>query len=73
MSNDKLAAPTDFVDAGLSQEVVPPEYPCPRCGRPMKDNNTDESKEAGKNLRICSNRNCRAQADWASGSPVLLT
>lgn len=69
------ASATDLVEVDLSREVVPPEYPCPipGCGKPMKDNNTDESKELGQNLRICSNRNCRSQADWASGSPVLLS
>lgn len=64
---------TDHVEAGVATQVVPPEYPCPipGCGKPMKDNSSDESKEAGRQPRICSNRNCRARADWASGTPVL--
>jgi hypothetical protein len=63
---------TDHVDAGLSTEEVVPEHPCPICGRAMKDNNTDEEREAGKNMRICSSGTCRAKADWTSGVGVLL-
>jgi hypothetical protein len=68
---DKVSS-TDHVDADLPTEVTPPEHPCPVCGKAMKDANTDESKEAGKDLRICSSRPCRAKADWSSGTGVLL-
>ncbi len=73
MSGPKdMVANTDFVDAGLSTEVVAPEHPCPTCGAAMKDARTDEDKEAGRDVRICSSRACRAKADWTSGSAVLL-
>lgn len=70
MSDDKISAPTDYVDAGLSTEAVPAEHPCPKCGKAMKDANTDETKEAGQDIRICSSRPCRTKADWASGKAV---
>lgn len=69
---DKLAH-TDTIEAGITTDAVPPEYPCPICSKATKDNNTDEDREAGKNIRICSNRNCRARVDWSSNEPVLQT
>jgi hypothetical protein len=71
MADDKLSS-TDIVHAGLSTDVVPPQYPCPACGKATKDNNTREMLSEGKHVRICSVEACRAQADWASGSGVLL-
>lgn len=59
---------TDHVTADMPTESVAPEHGCPKCGKAMKDNNTDESKEAGQDLRICSNRACRHQMDWAAAS-----
>lgn len=69
---DKVS-PIDYVEAGISSAAVAPTHGCPKCGKAMKDANTKESKKAGKDLRICSNRDCRTQADWTSGSAVLLT
>lgn len=76
MANDKASA-TDYVEAGLSTEVVAPNHPCPTCGKAMKDHSSDEDKEAGRHIRICSIRTCetkgqRTQADWTSGKPVIL-
>ena len=71
MAKDKVSS-TDQVEAGIVTKVVLPEHPCPLCGKAMKDNNTQEDVEAGKNLRICSARPCRAKADWTSGTGVLL-
>lgn len=68
---DKASA-TDYVEAGLSSVAVAPQHGCPTCGKAMKDANTEDSREAGQDLRICSNRACRAKADWASGFAVLL-
>ena len=67
---DKVSS-TDHVQAQLSTEVVAPNYPCPLCGKETKDNNTEESREAGQDLRICSNRACRSHTDWASGRGAL--
>jgi len=67
---DKVSS-TDYVEAGLA-EASTPEHACPTCGKAMKDANTRETKEAGKNLRICSSRSCRAVADWASGKGILI-
>jgi len=68
---DKVAA-TDYVEAGIHTKAVDPSHPCPLCGKAMKDNNTDETKEAGEDHRICSDRNCRAKAEWSTGKGVLL-
>jgi len=68
---DKVSS-TDYVEADLPTEVVAPKYPCPVCGKEMKDASTEDDKEAGKSIRICSSRPCRAKADWTSGSAVLL-
>lgn len=68
---DKVSA-TDYVEAGIHTVATDPTHACPVCQKAMKDHNTDETKEQGKDIRICSNRQCRAQADWASGSAVLL-
>jgi hypothetical protein len=67
---DKVGS-TDHVEASLST-YEPPEYPCPLCGKATKDDNTDETREADQNIRICSSRVCRAQSDFASGSGVLI-
>lgn len=58
---------TDHVTADMPTEAVAPEHACPKCGKAMKDANTKESKEAGQDLRICSNRACRHKMDWAAG------
>lgn len=71
------ASATDHVEAGLSTNVVAPEHPCPSCGKAMKDHRTKEDRDAGLDIRICSDKSCetngqRTQADWTSGSPVVL-
>lgn len=71
MARDKVSS-TDHVEAGLATEVVAAEYPCPLCEKPMKDNNSRETRLAGQNLRICSSRSCRATADWTTGKAVLM-
>lgn len=62
---DKVS-PTDHVEAGIATEATTPAHACPVCGKAMKDANTDSTKEAGQDVRICSNRVCRAKADWSS-------
>jgi hypothetical protein len=71
MAQDKASA-TDHVSAGLATEVVPPEHPCPACGKAMVDANTYEDRMASRDMRICSSESCRARADWTSGTPILL-
>lgn len=71
MSKDKVSS-TDYVDADMPTQATAPEHPCPVCGFAMKDASSDEDKEAGREIRICSSRPCRAKADWTSGSAVLL-
>lgn len=71
------ASATDHVEAGLSTSVVAPEHPCPSCGKAMKDARSKEDREAGLDIRICSVKTCetngqRTQADWTSGSAVLM-
>jgi len=63
---------TDYVEAGLSTEVVPPDFPCPRCGKEMGDNRTYEQRMAGMVVKICSVRACNTEADWTSGTPVVM-
>jgi len=70
MKPDHTSA-TDAVFAGLSTEVTLPEFPCPKCSKAMKDNNTREMLVEGKNMRICSDPACRAQADWSTGAGIL--
>jgi predicted RNA-binding Zn-ribbon protein involved in translation (DUF1610 family) len=76
MSKTYTVSSTDHVEAGLATEAVNPSFPCPKCGKETKDHNTKEDKEAGKQLRICSDRNCkvsdeRTVADWSTGQPTL--
>lgn len=72
MAKDAVAS-IDQVEAGLSTNITIPEHSCPICGKAMKDNNSREDLEAGRDLRICSNRACRAKADWTSGVGVMLS
>lgn len=71
MAKDKVSS-TDQVEAGIVTKVVPPEHPCPICGTAMKNANTVDDRKAGRSLRTCANRDCRAKADWTSGKGVLL-
>lgn len=70
MAKDDIGS-TDHVEVGLSTDVTPPEFPCPRCGGPSKDNSSIDELRAGKKLRICANRSCRAKTDWTSGDGKL--
>jgi len=71
MAKDKVAS-TDQDEVGLITRDSAPDHPCPICGKGMKDANTQEDVEAGRNMRICSSRLCRAKANWTSGIGVLL-
>lgn len=78
MAFKDTASATDYVEAGLATSVVAPNHPCPTCGKEMKDHSSDEDKEAGRVIRICAVRTCetngqRTQADWTSGSAVVLS
>jgi hypothetical protein len=65
------ATTTDAVSAGLVTDVIPPEHPCPKCGKAMVDHRTHEQFMARLDIRICSSEKCRTIADWTSGAPVL--
>lgn len=71
MSQDKASA-IDYVEAGIDNAAVPPAFPCPSCGKESKDNNSFEDSVAGHKYRICAEASCRAEAEWTSGSGVLL-
>lgn len=57
----------DVIEVGLPREIVPAEFPCPKCDRATKDANTRQTTEVGLDLRICSAKPCRHMADWSSG------
>lgn len=66
------ASATDHVEAGVTQDVVAPNYPCPTCSKETKDANGREELTAGKHYRVCSSASCNAKSDWTSGSAVLM-
>lgn len=59
-AKDKMQM-ADVVSAGISREVTPPRFPCPKCGKETKEAQPvlDDDGNVIEKRRVCSSKNCR--------------